>query len=111
MGIHCEQMINKCDNVTCLNKGICRHLFLDYQCECLYGTSGRHCENMSTSLLVRKYIAKSFAYVVIIVLCLTVAFIIIMDVLKYGFGIDPVHEERERLQRQRAERRRNNHRK
>ena len=100
-------MINNCDNVTCLNKGICRRLFLDYQCECLYGTSGRHCEDVSTSLLVHQYVARSFAYIVIIVLSLTVAFIVIMDVLKYGFGIDPVHEERERLQRKRAALRRN----
>ena len=103
MGVHCEHMVNKCDNITCLNKGICRALFLDYKCECLYGTSGRHCEDMSTGLVVRQYVSKSFAYIAITVLCFTAIFIITMDILKYGFGIDPVHEERER-----AKSRRNN---
>jgi hypothetical protein len=43
--------------------------------------------------------SKSFAYVAIIAMISVAMFIVIMDILKYCFGIDPVHEERERLRR------------
>ena len=52
---------------------------------------------MAPSLLIRQYISKGFAYIAILVLLSTAAFIFILDVLKYGFGIDPVREERERM--------------
>jgi hypothetical protein len=35
-----------------------------------------------------------------------VMFIVIMDVLKYGFGIDPVEKERERIRRKKMEKKR-----
>jgi hypothetical protein len=107
-GIHCEQSINYCQNVTCLNKGICRLLLHGYQCQCLFDSSGLHCEDVATSLLVRQYVSKGFAYVVIIVLVATAAFIIILDILKYVFGIDPVREERERIRRKRILLKQNN---
>jgi hypothetical protein len=88
--------------VTCLNKGVCQSLLLDYKCECLFGTPGCHCEDVATSLLIRQYISKGFAYIAIIVLASTAAFIIILDILKYVFGIDPVRGERDRIRRKRA---------
>jgi len=33
-------------------------------------------------------------------------FVIIMDILEYCFGIDPVHEERERFQREKRKKKR-----
>ena len=36
----------------------------------------------------------------IIALICVAAFVIIMDILKYCFGIDPVEEERERMRRE-----------
>jgi len=33
-------------------------------------------------------------------------FVVVMDILKYCFDIDPVHEERERIRRKRLEKNR-----
>jgi hypothetical protein len=89
--------------VTCLNNSPCRSLLLDYKCECLSAEySGRHCENLPTSILLRQYVSKTFGYVGIIALSVVVSFVVIMDILKYGFGIDPVQEERDLTRRRRA---------
>lgn len=102
-GKHCELMINYCENITCENNGVCQPLFMNYKCECIGDSySGRHCEIVSTRTVVLRKISKSFAYVVIIFLVSVVAFFVIMDILKYGFGIDPAKEERERLRREKA---------
>ena len=99
-GTRCENQINYCMNVTCQNKAVCRPLFLNYTCECLSdGYSGRHCEITSTQMVMRQVVCKSLGYIAIIALVIVVMFIVIMDILKYCFGIDPVREERERLQR------------
>lgn len=50
-------------------------------------------------MVVRQTVCKSFGYVAILALVIVAMFIVIMDILKYGFGIDPVREERERLRR------------
>ncbi len=100
-GIHCEHMINYCDNVTCLNKGICRPLFLGYKCECLFGSSGEHCNDIATSIVTRQYIAKSFAYIAIIAISSVAGFIIVLDALKYVFGIDVTRKERDQIRRER----------
>ena len=42
---------------------------------------------------------RSFACVTILAITTLVMFILIMDILKYCFSIDPVHKEREELQR------------
>ncbi|UJR11156.1 hypothetical protein I4U23_015337 [Adineta vaga] len=101
-------MTNYCHNITCLNNGVCRPLLRDFKCECLSNSySGRHCEIISKKIIVLKTISKSFAYIVVIALACVAIFVIVMDILKYGFGIDPVREERERLRRtKQAERRR-----
>jgi hypothetical protein len=44
-------------------------------------------------------VSKSFSFIAILALIIVAAFIVIMDILKYCFGIDPVHEERERIWR------------
>ncbi|CAF1335854.1 unnamed protein product, partial [Adineta steineri] len=102
MGIHCQDMINYCNrNVTCLNEGICRPILLDYKCECLYGSSGRHCENLAAGYVIRQYVAKSFSYIAIIGIVAVYLFVIILDTLKYVFGIDVTRNERRELRHKR----------
>lgn len=100
-GVRCERKKNNCHNIICENRGVCRSLVDNYTCECL-GDSyyGRHCEFTATKIVIYKMVSKSFAYVAIIAMVVVVMFVIIMDVLKYCFGIDPVHRERERLWRE-----------
>ena len=106
-GDHCEIPVNYCFDVTCANNGVCRSLSSDYKCECLGGSySGRHCEVKSSQLKVHQAMSRSFAYVAICALIIVALFIIVMDVLKYAFGIDPVREDRERHQRKMLARRR-----
>jgi hypothetical protein len=51
-------------------------------------------------------VSKSFAYVAITAMTTVAMFVIIMDILKYCFGIDPVHEERERIRREKRAKKR-----
>ncbi len=99
-GIHCEQIINYCNNVTCLNKGICRPLLLGYKCECLSGSEGHHCEQVATSIIIRQAVAKSFAYIAIIAMSTVAGFVIVLDILKYVFGIDVTRKERDEIRRE-----------
>lgn len=87
-------------NVTCFNNGVCRPLFLNYTCECLSDSySGRHCEITASKIVVYQTVSKSFAYIAIIALIIVAIFIIIMDLLKYCFDIDPVRKELKQIQR------------
>lgn len=100
-GERCGQMINYCHNITCQNRGVCQSSLLNYSCQCLSGYFGDHCENTTNTLLVRQAAAKSLAYIAIIAMALAVTFVVIMDILKYCFGIDSVEGERERIRRDR----------
>jgi hypothetical protein len=96
----CEIKFGFCFNVPCQNNGVCRPLLLNYRCECLGDSySDRHCEITATKIIIYKIVSKSFAYVAIIAIVSVAMFIVIMDILKYCFGIDPVDEERERMRR------------
>ena len=100
-------MADYCVNVKCMNNAVCQPLFLNYSCECLTTSfSGRHCEIISTGLVIRRTVSKSCGYIGIIFLVGVVSFIVIMDVLKYGFGIDPTKDELERIRRAKAVKRR-----
>ena len=84
----CQTKIDYCTGVTCLNKGVCRPSFLNYTCLCLANSySGRHCEITKNQLIIRQTVSRSFAYVAIIFISSVATFIVILDVLKYGFGI------------------------
>jgi hypothetical protein len=79
-GIHCETMIKFCDNITCMNNGVCRSLLLNYTCECLGDSySGRHCEITSKKMIISKIVSKSFAYIAIIALISVAMFVVIME--------------------------------
>jgi len=87
-----------CLNITCLNNGVCRPLLLDFECECLGDSySGRYCEITSNRIHILQIVSKSFAYIAIIVMVTVAIFIVIMDVLKYCFSIDPVDPIRQEL--------------
>ncbi|CAF4209068.1 unnamed protein product, partial [Adineta steineri] len=107
-GKHCEHKISHCLNITCENNGICRPLLLNYTCECLGNFySGRHCEITATKIIIYKIISKSFAYIAIIAMASVMIFIIVMDVLKYFFGIDLTREEREQIRRKKLKKKHN----
>ena len=90
-GIHCEKKVDYCQHIHCLNFGVCRSLLQNYTCECLSESySGRHCEITAQKITIRQVISKSFAYISIIAIGTVAMFVIIMDLLKYCLGIDPV---------------------
>ena len=96
-GGHCQNRINHCINVSCVNNGVCRSLLRNYTCGCLENSySGRHCEITANRIVIYQIISKSAAYIAILVIIGTIMFIVIMDLLKYCFGIDPIRGQRRR---------------
>ena len=88
-GMFCERQVNYCANVTCLNNGVCRSSGSSYTCECLGDNySGRFCEVTAGKATMHRVVAKSFAFVAIIAITAFAMIIIVMDVLKYCFGIN-----------------------
>jgi hypothetical protein len=99
-GIHCETIINYCEDVRCQNNGVCRSSYRNYTCECLGESfSGRYCEITATNIKIYQKLSKSFAYIAIIAIVSVAMFIVIMDILKYGFGIDAVGKDLKRMKR------------
>ncbi len=106
-GKNCERKINYCYNQLCNNNGVCRSLLLNYSCDCFGDSySGRDCEITANRIIILKIVSKSLAYIAIIGMTTVATFVIIMDILKYCFGIDPVHEERERIRREKRAKKR-----
>ncbi|CAF3746170.1 unnamed protein product [Adineta steineri] len=95
-GVHCELKVNLCVNIKCQNHGICQTVNMSWSCICLTSLFyyGNYCEIETSALKVKQALSKSFASVAITVLVLTCSFVIIMDVLKYVFKIDPIKAER-----------------
>ena len=50
-------------------------------------------------MVLRQIVSKSLGYVSIIAMSVVAMFVIIMDILKYCVGIDPVAEEQERTRK------------
>jgi hypothetical protein len=106
-GCFCERKKNYCYNIICENKGVCWSLTHGFVCKCLGGSySGEHCEITATKIKIYKIVSKSFAYIAIIAMASVAVFVIVMDILKYCFGIDPVHAERELIRRQKQAKKR-----
>ena len=102
-GLLCEGSDGYCQEVTCYNRGVCVSSLVDYTCQCISTSySGRHCENVAGSIVLRQYVSRTLGYIAIIAIVLVAAFVLMMDLLKYGFGIDPVGEERERNRHRKA---------
>ena len=90
-GAHCETEVNYCRNVICQNHGVCESSLRNYTCQCLGDSfSGRHCEITAQNMIIREVVAKTFGYIAIIVMVMAAMFIVFLDVLKYGFGVDVV---------------------
>jgi hypothetical protein len=98
-----------CLNITCQNKGHCVSSNLSWSCHCLdpFLYYGRYCEHKSTSLLTKEILSKSFASVAITAIIVVMLFVVIMDILKYGFGIDPVDRERQLMKSKQEKKRLN----
>ena len=107
-GGQCQTKEDYCRNITCQNQGMSRSLFRSYRCECLgHSYFGELCQSTAWETTVHQTVSKSFGFVAIIAISTVVTFVIVMDALKYGLGIDPVERERERgRQEKQAKRRR-----
>jgi hypothetical protein len=93
----CETKINYCWNITCFNGGVCRPSIGNWTCECPgKDYLGRHCELITSRITIYRSIAKSFAFIAIIAMSLVAMFIVMMDILKYCFGIDLIDEDRKK---------------
>ena len=102
-GSRCETQVDNCGNVTCLNKGVCRSSSLNYTCQCLDESySGRHCELKANAIVIRRVVSLSFGYIGILALVTVLGCVLFMDVLKYGFGIDPARDDLEKMQHKKA---------
>ena len=89
VGVDCGTRVNHCADVTCLNNGVCRSSLLNYTCQCLGESySGRHCEVIASKTAIHSAVVRSLAYVAIIAMVAFAMFIVVMDMLKYCFGID-----------------------
>lgn len=99
-GRNCERRMNYCQNITCENNGICRSLSTNYMCECISNSySGQYCEIISNTLITHQIVSKSFGYIAIIAISTVVMLIIVLDIMKYCFGIDPAEKDLSQLRR------------
>lgn len=107
-GAHCELQVDLCQNFTCENQGVCVSRADHAACLCVGSGfySGDRCEIVETKRIVLGVVAKSFSWLAILILICFALFIIIMDLLKYVFGIDPVEVERKKMREERRRRRR-----
>jgi hypothetical protein len=105
-GRNCETEINNCSTIKCKNDGQCVSSFGNWSCQCIDKSlfTGTYCENKASTLVVKELTSRSFAGVAIGCLSTVVSFILILDILKYCFHIDPLLEERQNeMRRQQTE--------
>ena len=105
-GVHCESLINYCLDVTCQNNGQCRSILLNFTCECTTNDfTGRYCEIKSSSLASKQTINRGLGYIAILALAFVAITIVLMDVMKYVFNIDPAQKERKQIADRRRQQR------
>ncbi|CAF3775770.1 unnamed protein product [Adineta steineri] len=97
LGGHCQYEVDICANITCQNYGVCSSSYGNWSCECINPDfySGTYCQIKSSSLHVKEIVSRSFACVAIGCISTVIGFIILMDVLKYGFHINPSEHDLE----------------
>jgi hypothetical protein len=78
---------------------------MTWKCICLDPSLyfGEYCQLQTTALTVKKAMSKSFASVAIAAITCTCSFVVLMDVLKYAFHVDPVKTERMKKQQQKEQ--------
>jgi hypothetical protein len=86
-------------------------VLLNFTCECL-GTSysGRYCGITEEAIVTRQIVSKSFGYIAITFITCVAMFFVIMDVLKYFFGIDLTEGDSKKIQRRKKRTRKRKHR-
>ncbi|CAF2139823.1 unnamed protein product [Rotaria magnacalcarata] len=107
-GTYCELGIDLCVNITCENRGICQTVAMQWKCSCLDSAYyyGDLCQFKTNKLKIREILSSSFAFIAIGVISVTCGFVVVMDVLKYVFHIDPVECERDNYRKRREAQRR-----
>ncbi|CAF3807786.1 unnamed protein product [Rotaria magnacalcarata] len=107
-GTYCELGIDLCENITCENRGICQTVAMQWKCSCLDSAYyyGDLCQFKTNKLKIREILSSSFAFIAIGVISVTCGFVVVMDVLKYVFHIDPVECERDNYRKRREAQRR-----
>jgi hypothetical protein len=102
-GSNCEKNTDMCGGIICENGGVCISSYPSWSCKCIDPSlySGKLCERKSAALRTKQMLSKSFASVAITAIVAVFLFVIIMDVLKYGFKIDPVDRERQLMKAER----------
>ena len=105
-GLHCESLTDYCRSIICQNNGQCRPSLLNFTCECTTSDfTGRYCEIKSASLVIKAAVKQSIGYIAIIAILGAFSIIVMLDILKYVFKIDPVEKERRNLAKQRRRQR------
>jgi hypothetical protein len=107
-GIYCQLDIDLCDNITCENGGMCQTIDFMWKCTCLDSAYyyGVYCQLKTNKLVVLQVLSKSFASIAIATIITTCSFIVVMDILKYIFHIDPVRYERDSYRKRIEDRKR-----
>jgi hypothetical protein len=111
-GLHCESEVDICSNISCQNKGQCISSYGNWSCLCTNPTlySGLYCQTESSSLRTKQMVSRSFAGIAIGCIVTVITFVLIMDILKYLFHIDPVDKnfrtKKEKKENQRLQERR-----
>ena len=88
-GSRCQRRTDFCINVRCENDGVCQSRSVTYRCLCVSDLySGVYCEIVSWKIKMYRICALTIACVAIAMIIGCATYIVTMDVLKYGFGID-----------------------
>ena len=108
LGGHCQDEVDICKNITCQNHGQCVSKYGNWSCLCINTDlySGTYCQIKSSSLRIKEIVSRSFAGVAIGCISAVIGFILIMDMLKYCFDINPVDHELQSWKEKKAYQRR-----
>jgi hypothetical protein len=81
---------------------------MNYTCRCLGDNyySGRYCETKTKRIIIFTIVSKSCGCIAILAIVAAAMFIIIMDILKYCFGIDLTRKELEQIRREKRAKKR-----
>ena len=87
-GSRCERRTDFCSDVKCENDGVCQSRSVTYQCLCVSDSySGVYCEVVSGKIRMYRISALTIACASIAMIVGCATFVVVMDVLKYVFGI------------------------